>query len=407
MAKIGIYGGSFNPPHLGHMLAARQCMELLGLDRVILVPAAIPPHKTLAEGSADGEARLRMTELASEGLESFTVSRIELDRAGPSYTVDTLRSFRAQYPGDQLYLLMGTDMFLSFLTWRQPEVIASLAAVVCMARVRADKALRSQLLAQKAAIRETLGAEPIVLDNDCLEVSSTQVRRLLFFGLTDGLLDPRVRDYILQNGLYGTHQDCRGLPYEALERVSLSLHKAKRRSHALGVAQTAAELAERYGADVTDARRAGILHDVTKALEPEEQRALCAKWQLPVTPFELEQAKLLHAKTGAAAADRLFGENEAVCTAISYHTTGRAGMTLLEKILYIADYIEPCRDFPGVEELRAATRRDLDEGVLLGIQTTLDLLQSRGQPACSDSLEARAWLMETGRRSRGAEEPTP
>ena len=114
MARIGVYGGSFNPPHLGHIFAARKERQLLGLDKVLLIPAAIPPHKAVAEGSPDGETRLALTKLAIAGEAGMEVSRIELDRPGPSYTVDTLRTLRECYPQDALYLLMGTDMFLSF-----------------------------------------------------------------------------------------------------------------------------------------------------------------------------------------------------------------------------------------------------------------------------------------------------
>ena len=155
------------------------------------------------------------------------------------------------------------------------------------------------------------------------------------------------------------------------------------------------EQAKKYGADETDAARAGILHDITKALSPAQQQKLVDHWKLPVSPFEYAQAKLLHAKTGAAAAARIFGENNAVVSAIDYHTTGRAHMTLLEKIIYIADYMEPNRDFPGVDRLREAVWHDLDEGVLLGIDMTLEQLAKKGQPACADSLAARDWLIQT------------
>ena len=155
------------------------------------------------------------------------------------------------------------------------------------------------------------------------------------------------------------------------------------------------EQAKKYGADETDAARAGILHDITKALSPAQQQKLVDHWKLPVSPFEYTQTKLLHAKTGAAAAERIFGEDAAVVSAIDYHTTGRANMTLLEKIIYIADYMEPNRDFPGVDRLRETVWRDLDEGVLLGINMTLEQLAQKGQPACTDSLAARDWLLST------------
>lgn len=395
MARIGVYGGSFNPPHLGHVFAAQNARRMLGLDQVLLIPAALPPHKIVAEGSPDGETRFALTKLAAAGETGLSVSRIELDRPGPSYTVDTLRELRESYAQDELYLLMGTDMFLSFFKWREPDVIARLAVPVCMARVHADESLSAQLRAQADAIEAACGVRPIVLQNDCLEISSTEARRLLFFGIADGLLHPDVLALIEREKLYGVGGDYHDLSFEDLRRVSLSLHKEKRRAHAQGVSDTAVLLAKQYGADPVSAARAGILHDVTKALTPEQQRALVDRWQLPVSRFEYQQAKLLHAKTGAAAARRIFGESEAVVSAIRYHTTGRANMTLLEKIIYIADYMEPNRDFPGVDRLRETVWHDLDAGVLLGIDMTLEQLAQKGQPACADSLAARDWLLQT------------
>ena len=109
MANIGIYGGSFNPPHKGHMLAAAQCRAALGLERVIVIPAAVPPHKALADGSPDAQTRLALTKLAVRGLDGFEVSDLELRREGPSYTVDTLRQLSEQHPDDALWLRHGAQ----------------------------------------------------------------------------------------------------------------------------------------------------------------------------------------------------------------------------------------------------------------------------------------------------------
>ena len=138
MANIGIYGGSFNPPHKGHMLAAAQCRAALGLERVIVIPAAVPPHKALADGSPDAQTRLTLTKLAVRGLDGFEVSDMELRREGPSYTVDTLRQLSAQHPDDVLWLMMGTDMFLTIQTWHDPASIFELAGIAAFGRTEED-----------------------------------------------------------------------------------------------------------------------------------------------------------------------------------------------------------------------------------------------------------------------------
>ncbi len=396
MARIGIYGGSFNPPHLGHIRAALETRRLLRLDRVILIPDAVPPHKMLAPGSPDAKTRLALVRLAIAGCDGLEVSDIELRRDGPSYTVDTLRQLHTQYPQDELFLLMGTDMFLTFDQWRGPEDIARMAALVCMYRTEKNGVLTAELQEKAQMLRRTFGARVEFAENDALELSSTQARRLIFFGCGAQCVPEAVLEKIEGCGLYGLSRDYHRLPLEALERICEPLYKPKRWLHALGCSETAAQLARRYGAAAADARRAGILHDVTKALTDAEQIALCEQFAIAVTPSEQESPWLLHAKTAAWAAEHIFGEEPELCSAIRWHTTGRANMTTLEKIVYIADYTEPSRDFPGVNDVRDALGRDLDEGVLLGLEMSIRHLQAQGRPVEQASVEAREFLLEQG-----------
>ncbi len=169
--------------------------------------------------------------------------------------------------------------------------------------------------------------------------------------------------------------------------------------------ETAVRLARKYGADETLAARAAAqcisARPLTKALSgADEQIEFCRHpTGIPSRKRRQERrcgrgiAARLHGKTAAWCAREIFGECEEVCSAIAWHTTGRADMTLLEKIIYIADYVEPTRDFPGVDALREAVWRDLDEGVLLGLEQTLRLLESQGRSVCSASRAARDYLV--------------
>ena len=129
MERIGIYGGTFNPPHVGHIAAAKAAAELLRLDKLLLIPDRIAPHKQLPEGSASAEQRLQMLEIASYGIEKAEVSDMELRREGTSYTYLTILELREQYPEAQLILLMGTDMFLSFDRWKNTDIILQNASL--------------------------------------------------------------------------------------------------------------------------------------------------------------------------------------------------------------------------------------------------------------------------------------
>ena len=129
MMRIGIYGGSFNPPHTGHILAVSELIRNLKLDLLLIVPAADPPHKSLPDGSPTPEERLSLCSTAFAEIPGVEICDIEVRRNGKSYTVDTLTELRTLYPHDELILVMGTDMFLSFGTWREPEQIAALASM--------------------------------------------------------------------------------------------------------------------------------------------------------------------------------------------------------------------------------------------------------------------------------------
>ena len=126
MMKIGIYGGTFNPPHTGHLHAAKQAVQILDLDKLLLIPDRIAPHKEIPAGSPVPQQRLEMLRIAAAGEPKMEVSDIELKREGASYSYLTVEALREIYPDAELYLLMGTDMFLSFDTWMNPERITRL-----------------------------------------------------------------------------------------------------------------------------------------------------------------------------------------------------------------------------------------------------------------------------------------
>lgn len=390
--KIGVYGGTFNPIHRGHLSAASAAAEQLGLDKLLLIPDAIPPHKPLPAGSAGGEDRLEMVRLCTGDLPvSAEVSDMELRRQGASYTCDTLLALRRAYPADELFLLMGSDMFLSFETWSRPAEICRLATLAVFSRRREDES--AVFGRQKIKLEQTYGARITVVRNPhVVEISSTELRERLSRGQGREHLTEPVYGYILRKGLYGTKTDLKRLSPEELRPIALSYLKPKRMPHVLGTEQEAAFLAEKYGADVTSARIAALLHDCTKKLDMEQQLSLCAHYGLALDELEQTSLKLLHSKTGAAVAKDRFGVSQEIYDAIYYHTTGKAAMTLLEKIIYLADYIEPSRSFPGVEELRRAVHADLNRGLYEALQDSIRELHGYGSPVHPHTQEALEYI---------------
>ena len=389
MARIGIYGGAFNPPHTGHIRAAEYAVQALQLDKLLLIPSCTSPHKPLPAGSPEPEQRLEMTKLwAGEKME---VCDIELSRGGTSYTYETVEQLKARYPQDELVLFMGTDMFLSFHTWKEPERI--LSAVSLAVFYRGEKGERDAIAAKQQEY-EAQGHTIYLVENPVTDISSTQLRRMLVFGCAAPFMDERVLRYIEENDLYGTKKNYKNLPMEELEQVVVNLLNPNRVNHVLGCRDTAAELAKVWGTDETDAARAGLLHDITKALDGPLQLTLCAEYGKVLDEFSENNPKTLHALTGSLVAERIFGENQAVVSAIESHTTGKPAMNTLEKIIYVADYMEPNRDFPGVEELRRLAYTDLDGALKLGLEMTLAMLKEQKRQISPASSQALAYLMK-------------
>lgn len=394
--KIGIYGGTFNPPHLGHLAAARAAAAVLGLDKLVFVPAGTPPHKPLPEVMPTDGQRLELVTIAADQLQMPELTAVwdeELKRPGKSYTSDTLYQASLLWPDAELWLLMGTDMFLTLHTWHKPDAIMSLAGVCAFGRRLADS---EELFApQRQFLADTYQARvATVTIPDLVDISSTRLRELLAEGKGRDFLPEAVYGYILREKLYGTFADLTRLNMEDLRCVSYSMVKARRVPHIRGTEEEAARLARRWGADEETMRRAAILHDCTKYLSLEEHLALCDKYGVELDGMERVTEKLLHSKTGAILARHMFGQDDEVYRAIFYHTTGRADMSLAEKIIYVADYIEPNRDFEGVEEFRALAYADLDRAVAMGTRLAMEEMEARGKIVHHNTAEAYAYYQK-------------
>ena len=384
--KIAIYGGSFNPPHLGHVEAARTVAAVLAPDRLLIVPASVPPHKALADGSPTAQQRLELCRLAFADIPGAEISEIELRREGKSYSYDTVRLLREENPDAQLTLVVGTDMLLSFEKWYQFRYLLENCALAVLAREEDDL---DELRTAAAYLRESYDADVTVLPHEPIAISSETIRERLGMRGGEDYLSDAVYAEIIRRRYYGAKPSLPWLREKTLEH--LDEHRV---AHVAGCESEAVRLAMRWGEDPELAAEAGILHDITKSLSFDEQLQLCEKYGIINNNSELEAPKLLHAKTGAALARDLFGVSDTVYEAIRWHTTGKPDMSLFEKILYLADYIEPTRDFEGIDELRELAFTDLDGAMVLGLGMTIDEIRRSGHEPYIDTLDAYAWYKE-------------
>jgi nicotinate-nucleotide adenylyltransferase len=207
---LGILGGSFNPPHLGHLALARDAIEELGLERLLMVPVFVPPHKPPATDDPGPQHRLAMCRALAEGVERLEVSTLEIDRGGRSYTIDTLEDVHASHPDAELTLILGADMACTLASWRRPSDILRLADVAVAERgadarerqdADGDGASRERVLAVLHALDQ--GVRVRMLSMPPVPVSSTLVRDRLREGKpVEDLVGPAVAAYIAEHGLY-------------------------------------------------------------------------------------------------------------------------------------------------------------------------------------------------------------
>ena len=338
--RIGIYGGAFNPVHKGHVKLAEEVKAKAHLDKIIIMPSGVSPHKS-SGGLIDSFHRLEMCYLAFDG-EDYIVSDLEIKRTGKSYTVDTVTELKESYPDDELYLIMGSDMLLCFDRWYRYEDILSMATI-CATTRQGDISLDEL----KAYSRDVLGKQTLIIDFEPFECSSTKVRNALISGEdATSLVPEKVLLYIIEKRLYtDEYTDIRKMLREKLDEY--------RYIHSLGVADSARELAKIYGADEEKAYLAGLLHDVAKNMPKDEQLQMMEKGGIILNSAEKNNPALWHAMAGECYLRLHMGITDPeILGSVRYHTTGKAGMTLLEKIIYIADYISAERNYPDVDVMR-------------------------------------------------------
>jgi len=383
--RVLIYGGSFNPPHLGHAEALRAAAEAMSPDRCMVIPAKSPPHKDLDENSPTPEQRLELARLAFSDIAQAEVSDLELRREGKSYTVFTLREISAVFPAAELYFLVGTDMLNSIETWYHFREIFSLCTPVAIARNEGEFAQLEEIASR---LRREYGARIVLVRKPPLPMDSTSLRSCLRLRQGRERVSDAVYGEIIRHRYYDARPDLVWLREKAY-----ALLKPTRIPHVRGCEQEAVRLAERWGEDTGDAAEAAILHDITKRQPTEEQLQLCEKYGIITDNFERESPGILHARTGAALARDLFGVGDAVYNAIERHTTGLPGMTTLDKIIYLADFTEPTRHFDGLERVRALTASDLDLAMIEALRLSMEEVRSRGavpHPRSTDTLD---WLL--------------
>jgi len=378
--KVGIFGGSFDPVHSEHINMAQAAIKGLSLDRLIIVPVYTAPHKAVKVAAASAEDRLKMLSLAFSGIEKTEVSDYEISKGGTSYTYLTCEHFSELYSGDELFFLVGKDMLEDFFTWRNPDEILSLVTLAACGR---DGVLGDVEDIEKKFFSRFKKSFRYV-SYDGADVSSTEARVRVAVGFPlNGLVPHSVESYIKEKGLYK-------IPFS---EEALSLEKDKRAMHSRRVAYLAGKLAKKYGIAEYKALTAGLFHDVAKNLPSS------SPYLKGFVPPDKVPSPVLHQYTGAYVAEHTFGiKDEDILNAIKYHTSGRAGMSALEKLIFLSDMLESERVFTGVEELRKKLNVSLDECMEAALYHQIKYLEDSGSEIYPLTLSAYQSLKEDNKK---------
>ncbi len=354
MCKIGILGGTFNPIHNGHIEIAKRAREQYGLDRVVFLTSGNPPHK---QGRQILDAKIRhiMVKRAVSGLDGFEACDWEIKRDAPSYTLDALLHFNETFPKAEIYFIIGGDSLRDFDKWHKPQEILKLCKLLVYDRTGGT--------AEAVFAKKISGAK--------IEISSSEIRDSIKAGKSiDGKVPDAVAQFIRRNEIYALVPD--------FEKKLKTMLKPERFLHSLGVRDMAVLLAKIHGADIEKAEIAGLLHDNAKNMDDIYGR--CADLEVELDSAERENPALVHAKLGAETAKCIFGITDSeIINAIRWHTVGRRDMSLLEKIVFVADLTERGRKFPDADKIRKIAKKDIDRAVFECVTATVAVNKKRGQ----------------------------
>lgn len=396
MKKIGILGGSFMPIHNGHIEMANTAYHELNLDEIWILPNGIPPYKRVTE-EISVLSRLALIQAMIKSYPYMKICDYEVRKSSFQYSYETLSYFHEKYPDYELYFIIGEDSIDYFDEWRKPEIIVKNCRIVVCGRSSSDfKSLDEKCKSYSMKYQASF----IAVHMNLVPISSTDIRNKLhhysmeerrdFLLHEDQLLriskelyipnDELV--YIFKHRLFEDHE------INGIERKEMTIQDIKddlktrlnphRYEHTMGVMYTAASLAMRYDYPMETALYAGLLHDCAKYMSGSELLDFAKNHNISITDAEELAPHLLHAKVGAYYANHRYEiRDEQILEAIRVHTTGKPKMSLLDQILFIADYIEPGRDqAPRLYEIRAHAFMNLDETCVMILHDTLAYLEN-------------------------------
>jgi nicotinate-nucleotide adenylyltransferase len=393
MKKLGIFGGTFDPIHNGHLMLAEHIRRECDLDKIIFMPNNIQPFKQGAT-TLPGKQRQRMLQLAISGREYFDITDIELDASGVSYTYNSIIALKKVYKDCEMFFILGEDIFSSIEKWHKFEELIGEAGFIVGLRPGSDRSTIEQLIEKQ---RSKHRAKITVVDNPQIDISSSRIREIVqtrdFFAGRDAIRDmvpSSVGDYIYLNGIYDCEnaQGDRHIGTGVVRKLEATIRdfsknadpkKRQRASHILYVKDLAIRLAKIYDVDVIKASMAALAHDYIKLFGSEE-----------------EKNSIEHGEMASKFLSDIFGiDDYDVLNTIKYHTTSRENPSKLEMIIFLADKLEIGRKYESVGQLRdLAASVSIEMAMFAVLKEVIEVLKCRGIVPSKDTMEAYDYFAE-------------
>lgn len=386
--RIGILGGSFNPPHIAHLVNAQFVCEKLNLDKVFLMPSAIPPHVDEKQ-TIDSFHRLQMVKLAIENNDQLAIETYEIDQGGKNYTYNTIKALKEKYKNAQIYFIIGGDMVEYLPTWHRIDELVHEVNFVGINRI-------GYSLHTKYPIQ--------FIEVPSIDISSSNIRQyILNKEPVRYLIADKVEKYIRVNGLYQQQSILPPLDEEKVKTFVSSQMSQKRFEHILRVEEKAIELAIKYNVNILACRWASLLHDLCKEWSLEQFKKVIDDYQLDINLLDWG-SEILHGPVAKCiipemiwhkSKDELTDLEKDILDAIESHTIGSQQMSDVAKVLFIADYIEDGRNFNGVEKARALAEKSLDAAIKFKLEHTIKFLESKQVPIYPKTVEVYQYWINT------------
>ncbi|OON97159.1 MAG: nicotinate (nicotinamide) nucleotide adenylyltransferase [Epulopiscium sp. Nele67-Bin005] len=368
--RLAIMGGTFDPIHMGHLVTAEAVYNKFRVDEVLFVPTGSPAHKQNQEVTSKLH-RFIMVELAISDNPNFRASKMEIDREGITYTIDTIKALKQLYGADtEIFFITGADAIGSILKWKDAEELFKLCCFVAVTRPDYNTCA---LLDQVKMLQKNYEANIQFLEVPSFAISSSDIRTRVQNKISVQYLVPKsVENYIKKYQLY---EGATMLDKETMIKMDNYVKEKlspKRYFHTKGVVQMGLELALVHKIDSDKVFIGTLFHDIAKELSSETMLELGTKYNVEWDSFEQQHHHLKHGKMGGALLKEQWGiSDEEILNSIRYHTIGREQMTDVEKIVYLADFLEHGRGHSEeLEMLRAVCLQDLNRGMYEVVRTS-------------------------------------